>query len=190
MAVILHVPVYVMKQFVFEEFLQNIQQFKITTLHVAPPVLVMLSKRPETAKYDLRTVTDVLCGAGPLPNEVWNDVSKRFKVQINNGWGMTEVTCGTMVVPGGVDDDSGSVGQLIPNTDCELRDDDGKVIGVGERGEIFVRGPQICMGYWRNEEVTRESLQDGWLKTGDVAVVDERGYFWIVDRKKVRLLAE
>lgn len=150
----------------------------------------MLSKRPETAKYDLSSVTDVLCGAAPLPTELRNDVCKRFKVQINNGWGMTEVTCGAIIVPGGIDDDSGSVGQLISNTECVLRDDDGKVVGVGERGEIFVKGPQICMGYWRNEEATKESLQDGWLKTGDVAVVDKRGWFWIVDRKKVSLLLQ
>jgi long-subunit acyl-CoA synthetase (AMP-forming) len=61
------------------------------------------------------------------------------------------------------------------------------VTTAGERGELYVRGPQVCLGYWKNEEATRETLdEEGWLKTGDVALFDEKGWFWIVDRKKVR----
>jgi 4-coumarate--CoA ligase len=104
MCVKLNVPVYIMKQFVFESFLRAIQTYRITHLQTAPPILVMLSKRPETAKYDLSSVTDVLCGAAPLSRELQNDVAKRFKVQINQGWGMTEVTCGALHVPGGTND--------------------------------------------------------------------------------------
>jgi 4-coumarate--CoA ligase len=70
--------------------------------------------------------------------------------------------------------------------ECRLLDEDGKEVGPGEPGEIYVRGPNVCVGYWRNKEATEESLStDGWLKTGDVAVVDKKGWFWIVDRKKV-----
>jgi 4-coumarate--CoA ligase len=186
MAVKLQTPVYVMKQFVYADFLQTVQDFKITHLQIAPPILVMLSKRPETKNYDLSSVTDVLCGAAPLSKELQNDVSKRFNIQINQGWGMTEVTCGAIHVPGGVNDDSGSVGQLDPNTECMLLDDDGKEVKVGQPGEIYIRGPQVCLKYWKNEEATKDSIsEDKWLKTGDVAICDERGYFWIVDRKKV-----
>jgi 4-coumarate--CoA ligase len=71
--------------------------------------------------------------------------------------------------------------------ECLLLDDEGKEVAAGEPGEIFVRGPNVCLGYWKNEEATKESLSpDGWLKTGDVAVVDKEGRYWIVDRKKVR----
>lgn len=67
-----------------------------------------------------------------------------------------------------------------------LLDDEGKEVEDGQPGEIFVRGPNICMGYWKNEAATKESLDgDGWLKTGDIAVVNKDGYYWIVDRKKV-----
>jgi 4-coumarate--CoA ligase len=67
-----------------------------------------------------------------------------------------------------------------------LLDEEGKEVEVGQPGEIFVRGPNICLGYWRNEEATKESLdKHGWLKTGDIAVVNKEGYYWIVDRKKV-----
>lgn len=80
---------------------------------------------------------------------------------------------------------SGSVGMLQPNTFCTMLDDEGKEVSEGEPGELFIKGPQVCMKYWRNEEATKESLSpDGWLKTGDIAVM-KKGWFWIVDRKKV-----
>ncbi|TIC90915.1 putative 4-coumarate--CoA ligase 3 [Colletotrichum higginsianum] len=185
MAMRLSIPIYVMKEFRYEDFLFAVSKFRITTLQVAPPVLVMLSKRPETARYDLSSVKEMLCGAAPLSRELQNECQRRFSMQINQGWGMTEVTCGGIVVPGGVKDDNGSVGKLIPNCECKLIDDEGKEVGFGQPGELCIRGPNICLGYWRNETATRETLdQDGWLKTGDVAVCNEEGYFWIVDRKK------
>ncbi|KAF2013894.1 acetyl-CoA synthetase-like protein [Aaosphaeria arxii CBS 175.79] len=184
MAQKLQVPVYIMKQFQYEEFLRVIQNQKVTHLQVAPPIMVMLSKRPETANYDLSSVTDILCGAAPLSKELQNEISKKLGCEILQGWGMTEVTCGAIHVPGGTIDDSGSVGQLDPNCECMLLDDDGKEVAAGQPGELYIRGPQICLGYWRNPHATKESLSpDGWLKTGDVAVVKD-GWFWIVDRKK------
>jgi acyl-CoA synthetase (AMP-forming)/AMP-acid ligase II len=82
-------------------------------------------------------------------------------------------------------DSSGSVGQLDPNCDCMLLDDDGNEVREGQPGELYVRGPNICLGYWRNPQATKESLSpDGWLRSGDVAIV-KNGWFWIVDRKKV-----
>jgi 4-coumarate--CoA ligase len=81
---------------------------------------------------------------------------------------------------------SGSVGQLHPNCECKLLDDDGNEVPDGQPGELHVRGPNICLGYWRNPEATKESISpDGWLKSGDVAIV-KNGWFWIVDRKKAR----
>ncbi|ORY06908.1 hypothetical protein BCR34DRAFT_543052 [Clohesyomyces aquaticus] len=184
MAQKLQIPVYIMKQFQYEEFLRVIETYRVTHLQVAPPIMVMLSKRPETSKYDLSSVTDILCGAAPLSKELQNEISKKLDCEIVQGWGMTEVTCGAIHVPGGTVDDSGSVGQLDPNCECMLLDDDGKEVAHGQPGELHVRGPNICLGYWRNPHATKESLSpDGWLKTGDVAVVRD-GWFWIVDRKK------
>lgn len=98
--------------------------------------------------------------------------------------GMTEVTCSCLHVPGGRDDRSGSVGFIDPNSEMKLLDDDGKEVGVGERGEILVRGPNVCLGYWRNGKATQDTFdEDGFLRTGDVAVRDEQGWHWIVDRK-------
>ncbi|OIW26049.1 4-coumarate-CoA ligase [Coniochaeta ligniaria NRRL 30616] len=185
MAVRLAVPVYVMREFRYEDFLGVIGRYRITSLQIAPPILVMLSKRPETGRFDLSSVRDVLCGAAPLSRELQNECQRRFGMQINQGWGMTEVTCGALHVPGGVRDDSGSVGRLDPNCECMLVDEEGREVRTGEPGEMVVRGPNVCLRYWRNEEATRECLsEDGWLRTGDIAVCNEEGYFWIVDRKK------
>jgi len=185
MCVKLNVPMYIMEKFNYEEFLRCIETYRITSLQTAPPILVMLSKRPETSKYDISSVTHILCGAAPLKKELQNEITKRFGIRVTQGWGMTEVTCGAMHVPFFADDDSGSVGPLDPNTECKLLDEDGKEVGPGEPGEIYCRGPEVCLGYWKNEVATKESLTpDGWLKTGDVAIVDKRGWFWIVDRRK------
>lgn len=105
MAQKLQIPVYIMKKFEYEPFLQTIQDEKITHLQVAPPIMVMLSKRPETAKYDLSSVTDILCGAAPLSKELQNEISKKLNCEIQQGWGMTEVTCGALMVSGGTIDE-------------------------------------------------------------------------------------
>jgi acyl-CoA synthetase (AMP-forming)/AMP-acid ligase II len=185
MCIKLNVPMYIMEKFAYEEFLRCIETYKVTHLQMVPPILVMLSKRPETSKYDISSVKHILCGAAPLKKELQNDITRRFGIRVTQGWGMTETTCGAMHVPFSADDDSGSVGPLDPNMECKLLDEEGREVGPGEPGEIVIRGPQICLGYWKNEVATKESLSsDGWLKTGDVAVVDDRGWFWIVDRKK------
>ncbi len=181
----LNTPVYVMKAFVFTDFCAHIQNYKITTLQLAPPVLVMLAKRPETKNYDLSSVNDVLCGAAPLSKDLQNECRKRFGWNIIQGWGMTEVTCGGISMAGGGMDDTGSIGQLLPNSECKLLDDEGNEVKPGEPGELYLKGPQTCLGYWRNEVATKETLlPGGWLRTGDVAVCNEDGKFWIVDRKK------
>lgn len=103
---------------------------------------------------------------------------------------MTELTCTGISFAEGLEGDSGgSVGRLLPNCEFKLLDDDGKEVGVGTPGELFIRGPNVCLGYWRNEAATRESLdKDGWFRTGDIAVCDKDGMFAIVDRKKVSCL--
>lgn len=177
-------PIYVMRKFVYEEFLSTIQKYRITHLQVAPPILIMLDKRPETPRYDLSSVKSILCGAAPLSKELQNTIQKRFNINVVQGWGMTEVTCGAIHVPGGRYDQSGSVGLLDPNCECQLRDEDGKLVASGEPGEMHVRGPNTCLGYWRNDEATKDSLDaDGWLRTGDIMVARDN-WFWVVDRKK------
>lgn len=185
-AAINRTPCYYMRGFNFEPFLKHIQNHKITHIQTAPPVLVMLDKRPETSRYRLDSLINILCGAAPLSKELQNSVSDKFKLKVVQTWGMTEVTCSCLHVPGGLDDRSGSVGYIDPNSEMKLIDDDGKeVTKAGERGEIHVRGPNICLGYWKNKSATQETFdEEGFMKTGDVAIYDEKGWYWIVDRKK------
>lgn len=166
-------PVYVMQKFVYEDFLRCIQDHRITNLQSAPSILIMLDKRPETARYDLSSLRNILCGAAPLSKELQNAVSKKLNVNIIQGWGMTELTCAAIHVPGGCRDDSGSVGLLNPNSECKLLDDNGKEVIPGQPGEIYIRGPHVCLGYWKNEQATKKTIDDQkWLKTGDELVLD------------------
>jgi 4-coumarate--CoA ligase len=182
----MHVPIHIMKSFILTDFLRIIQTKRITTLQLVPPVLVLLAKRPEVAEYDLSSLKKAVCAAAPLSKELQNEVSQRCGMKILQGWGMTELTCGAMTVPWLYDDDSGSVGLPYANTEVKLLDDDGKEVGAGTPGELYVRGPHVCLGYWKNETATKETLDsEGWLKTGDVAIRNKDCWFWIVDRKKV-----
>ena len=88
MATKVRVPTYIMKQFMYSDFLQHIQDYKITHLQVAPPILVMMDKRPETANYDLSSLKSILCGAAPLAKELQNAVQRNFNVDIKQGWGV------------------------------------------------------------------------------------------------------
>ncbi|KAK7513946.1 4-coumarate-CoA ligase [Phyllosticta citriasiana] len=185
LAIKLRTTVYVMKSFDFCALLQTVQDRRITDLQIAPPIAVLLAKRPEPARFDLSSLREVTCGAAPLGRELAEEVSSRFNVLVQQGYGMTELTCGALMPPGGRRlQDTGCVGHLLPNMQGKLIADDGREVGPGEPGELFFRGPNVCLGYWRNEQATRETLSaDGWLRTGDVAVKrDSR--FWIVDRKK------
>lgn len=185
LAIKLLIPVYVMSAFDFEKLLRIVQEHKITAMAVAPPILVLFSKHPATKKYDLSSLEQIMCGAAPLSESLQNECTDRFDVQVRQGWGMTELTCAGSSVPEGVDDTTGSVGVLMPGCEAKLVDEYGREVAQGERGEIFIRGPNVTPGYWRNEKATRDTMADGgWLKTGDVAVCNEQGQLWIVDRLK------
>ena len=174
-----------MADFHYEPFLRHVQDHKITHLQTAPPLVVMLSKRPETSRYDLSSLREIICGAAPLSKDLQNDVSGRFGLLIRQTWGGTELTCSATTTPGGMREGTGSTGVLHPNMECKLLDDEGREVVVGERGEAHLKGPNVCLGYWKNEKATADAISiDGFYRTGDVVVRDERGMFYVVDRKK------
>ncbi|KAK4944500.1 hypothetical protein LTR10_016174 [Elasticomyces elasticus] len=176
--------VYIMSKFIFENYLKYIQRFKITTVQLVPPVLVMMAKRSETARYDISSTKHILSGAAPLSSDLQNEVMTRFGMVVCQGWGMTETTCSGIMTPGTTKDLSGSIGFLLPNTEARLVQENGDETVHGEAGELWLRGPQIMLEYWRNNPATLETkTTDGWFKTGDVAAT-EGGKWWIVDRKK------
>lgn len=183
MAVKFQVPIYIMRQFVYEDYIRCIERAQVTDLQVAPPILIMMAKRPETQKYDLSCIRSIISGGAPLGKDLANEIAKKFNCDVKQGWGMTEVTCGSILQVEARDD--GTVGRLIPNNQLRLVDDDGKDVGTDTPGEMWIKAPNVMLGYWRNEQATKEALtQDMWLKTGDVAVINKEGFIWIVDRKK------
>ena len=97
------------------------------------------------------------------------------------------LTCGGVAWDHETDYNPSTIGELMPNCEAKIMNDEGTAeVPLGERGEIWYRAPNVMRGYWRNEKATQETLTpDGWLKTGDIAYVDENGFFYIVDRKKV-----
>lgn len=117
--------------------------------------------------------------------EKWHEVTGTVLLE---GYGLTECSPVVTVNPPQLEAYKGSIGMPVPSTDIKLMDDDGNEVAAGEAGEMWVKGPQVMLGYLNRQEATDEILKDGWLATGDIAKVDEHGYFYIVDRKKDMIL--
>ncbi|KAK3902630.1 4-coumarate--CoA ligase-like 7 [Staphylotrichum tortipilum] len=195
----LRIPVYVMGAFSLPKMLEYIERFRITTLPLVPPIVVAIAKnRNLVARHDLSSIENMGSGAAPLSREVCEEVESLFPgkdMYIRQGWGMTEVTCTAMAWdPTTTTKGSAGVGELIPNCKAKLMALDGttEILRAGERGELWVTGPTLMRGYWRRPDATAEAIvvdADGtrWLRTGDVAFVDEYrpgGIFHVVDRVK------
>ncbi|OQD82136.1 hypothetical protein PENANT_c023G11789 [Penicillium antarcticum] len=182
-------PVYIMPKFDFVRMLEYTQRFRITDFILVPPVVVALAKFPHVRDFDLSSVESVGSGAAPLGREVCEVVEGLWpagKINVKQGWGMTEATCSVLGWDPTETSTSASVGEPNPNCEAKIVMPDGtEVLERNERGELWVRGPNIMKGYWRNENATKDTLtDDGWLRTGDIAYVDDRGKFHVVDRMK------
>ena len=154
------VPVYVMRKFEFVKMLEYVQKYRITGLNLVPPIAVALTKRPEVADYDLSSVEAAGCGAAPLGRESaveFDKVVAKGRFQLKQGWGMTEITCSAIGWDPNFDLDSAAVGELNPNIEGVIVDEDNQEVPVGQRGEFWVRGPNVMKGYWRKPEATKET---------------------------------
>lgn len=183
-------PMYVMRKFDFIKLLEYIQKYRITNLALVPPVVIALTKRKETKDYDLSSLEDVGCGAAPLTKESTVEFETAFngKVGLRQGWGMTEVTCsGATWDPNSTDIDQAAIGELIPNGEGRIVDEQGNDLGPDEIGEFYIRAPNVMKGYWNRPEETKKTMTpDGWLKTGDVGFRSKDNWLHIIDRKKER----
>ncbi|THV49115.1 hypothetical protein BGAL_0211g00100 [Botrytis galanthina] len=186
------IPVYIMKKFDFRNMLEAVQKYKITSLSMVPPIVVMLVKSPLTKQYDLSSVIDMTSGAAPLSGEVIDAAEKLWpngNVKLTQGWGMTEATCSLLGCDTRRDPIPNSVGELNANCHAKIVDPETlEELKQGERGEIWVQAPNIMKGYWNKPSATQETLIDTpsgvWLRTGDIAYVDSQNSFFIVDRMK------
>jgi 4-coumarate--CoA ligase len=179
-------------RFDLPQFLQVIQDQKSTFAFIAPPVAVALAKHPIVENYDLSTIRGMMSGAAPLDEALAVSVTTRLGVHMQQGYGMSELSPVSHVIPPDRDDLSrGTIGFPIANIECKIVDiETGKEIempaeGSSESGELWVRGPNVMLGYLGQEKATHDTIDaDGFLHTGDIAQVNHDGSFQIVDRLK------
>ncbi|MCX4812903.1 4-coumarate--CoA ligase family protein [Streptomyces sp. NBC_01239] len=182
--------VVVLPRFDLETFLAAIENHRITGLYVAPPIVLALAKHPAVAQYDLSSLKYIISAAAPLDANLAAACSQRLGLPpVGQAYGMTELSPGTHVVP--VRDmptaPPGTVGKLIAGTEMRVvsLDDPDKDLGIGEAGELLIRGPQVMKGYLGRPDETAAMIDpNGWLHTGDVGYVDDGGWLFVVDRVK------
>ncbi|CAA9486923.1 MAG: 4-coumarate--CoA ligase 1 [uncultured Solirubrobacteraceae bacterium] len=177
-----------MPRFDFAQALRAIEEHRVTCAVVAPPVMVALAKHPAVDAHDLSSVRLLTSGGAPLGAHVQEACAARLGCRTAQGWGMTELAGAGSVSPppDSARDVAGTVGWCVAGAEMKVVDPvGGEELGVGERGELWFRGPNVMRGYLHNAEATAATLtQDGWCRTGDVACIDEDGSVAIVDRLK------
>ena len=180
-----------MSKFDIEKWCAYVQKYKVSFSYVVPPVVLLLSKHPVVDKYDLSSLRMLNSGAAPLTQELVEAVYARIKVGVKQGYGLSETSPTTHSQQW---EDwrthIGSVGPLMPNMEAKYMtmpedDSDPQEVAKGEVGELYVRGPNVFLGYHQNPAATRDCLSaDGWFRTGDVGYQDTKGNFFITDRVK------
>jgi long-chain acyl-CoA synthetase len=163
---------------------ETIRNHGCTVVAGAPPMWLDWSALRGVDADSFATVRVAVSGASRLPEEAYLGMRERFGVEVSEGYGLTEATA-VVTTSVGDDDAMGSIGGPVPGIEIRLVDAEGHNALVGDAGEIWVRGPNVFAGYWDDPEATAAALTpDGWLRTGDVAVADEKGNLRIVDRAK------
>ncbi|MBD8032234.1 long-chain-fatty-acid--CoA ligase [Solibacillus merdavium] len=173
-----------------EQALKTIDKQKPTLFPGAPTMYIGLLNHPDLAKYDLSSIKACLSGSAPLPLEVQEKFEALTGGRLVEGYGLTETSPVTHANPIWENRINGSIGLPWPNTDSViLRSGETEILPVGEIGEIAVKGPQVMKGYWNRPEETAMTFADGWFLTGDLGYMDDKGYFYVVDRKKDMIIA-
>ncbi|MBN1991684.1 MAG: long-chain fatty acid--CoA ligase [Anaerolineae bacterium] len=176
--------------FELEQVLKHIKKYKPTLFPGVPSMYTAINQAPNVRSYNLKSIKVCVSGAAPLPIEVQEAFEKLTRGRLVEGYGLTEASPVTHANPLYGVRKVGSIGVPIPNTDVKIVDlATGADLPARQIGELVVKGPQVMQGYWRDEESTQTVLKNGWLYTGDVAVMDNEGYFQIISRKRDTIMA-
>lgn len=175
-----------------DQLIEAFEKFKPTFLPMVPTMYIGILNHPKIKDLDLSYLTGCFSGSAPLPVDVIRKFEEKTGIVICEGFGMTESSPVTHINPFAKGKTKpGSIGVPMPDTECRLVDiNDRKTdVALGKSGELIIRGPQVMRGYKGKPEETKETLRDGWLHTGDIARMDEDGYFYIVDRLKDMIIS-
>jgi acyl-CoA synthetase (AMP-forming)/AMP-acid ligase II len=177
----------VIPRFDLEQYLDLVERYRATMLHVVPPIVLALAKSPCVSGRDFSSIRKLFSGAAPLGADVIRQCTARVGCFVQQGYGMTEASPATHTTSeDAATAKAGSIGVLVANTECRVVDPmTGNDVAAGQDGELWIRGPQIMLGYLNRPDETRAMLDaDGWLHTGDIGHADDDGHFFIVDRLK------
>lgn len=166
------------------EVLEVLEETRVTVFPGVPALFNNLINYEGIEKHDLSSIKYCLSGAAPLPDEVRKKFEELTNSKLREGYGLTEMSPFVSVNPFTGKNKPGTVGIPLPNTDVKICDPKGNTLGINEIGELVVRGPQMMKGYYKRKEATNNTIKNGWLWTGDLALIDEDGYIVIKDRIK------
>ncbi|RPD62445.1 acetyl-CoA synthetase-like protein [Lentinus tigrinus ALCF2SS1-7] len=182
------IPVVLIPRWNIDLVLDLIPKYRISILTMTPPAILQFVNHKRIKEVDLSSLVTTGSGAAHLPQKLAKAYSSLFKhvESVTEGYGMSECTISaTRAAPpqyGGLK--PGSVGLLLPGVEARIVRDDGTLAGYNEPGELWLKGENIALGYWRNEKATKETFGDGWLRTGDRFRIDEDGNLYFVERSK------
>jgi long-chain acyl-CoA synthetase len=164
--------------------IEAVERHQVTMIGGPPTMWAALADQPGVTPASFRSVRSAVSGAAPLPAEVVEEVRDRLGLELRQGYGLTE-TSPVVTSAAGADAPAGSIGAVLPGVQLRVVDTDGDDVLVGDAGEILVRGPNVFAGYWEDPQATAVALDaEGWFHTGDLAVMDDDGYVFLVDRAK------
>ena len=157
----------------------------VTTFEGVPTMYAAMLHDPSAAEADTSTLEVCVSGGAAMPVEVMRGFEERFGCQVLEGYGLSETSPVASFNRRDRERRAGSIGLPLDGVEMRVVDDDGTPVAAGERGELTIRGYNVMKGYWQRPDATADAIDaDGWFRTGDIAVVDADGYFFIVDRKK------
>jgi long-chain acyl-CoA synthetase len=173
-----------------DEILQAIKRYHPSIFPGIPSLYLAIENYPKVRSYGVGSIRICVSGSAPLPVEVQEAFEKLTRGRLVEGYGLTEASPATHANPLKGERRVGSIGIPLPGTQARIVDlKSGEPLPPGEVGELLIRGPQVMQGYWQMPEETAQVLKDGWLHTGDLAAMDEDGFFSIIERKKDLILS-
>ncbi len=175
----------IMEHFEVKEFASLAKKHGLTYSILVPAMYALLLHRNALVAEDLQSWRIGAFGGAPMPDAIKQELSSKLPfLSLHNAYGATETTSPTTIIPIDCDDPGDSVGLVVSCGEVKIVDDNYKEVTQGETGELWIRGPMVVPGYWKNEQATKSSFENGYWKSGDIASEDENGFIRIHDRKK------